>query len=85
MDLKPNGSEIMVTNENKREYIEYVCTHLLYLLCVCACVGCVCVCYVFICVDAGVHAWGWSDLPQSVFIIFFFSFLRGSLSEPGVH
>lgn len=22
MDLKPNGSEIMVTNENKREYIE---------------------------------------------------------------
>lgn len=24
MDLKPNGSEIMVTNENKREYIEYV-------------------------------------------------------------
>lgn len=26
MDLKPNGSEIMVTNENKREYIEYVRT-----------------------------------------------------------
>lgn len=24
VDLKPNGSEIMVTNENKREYIEYV-------------------------------------------------------------
>uniref|UniRef100_A0A8C3RW72 E3 ubiquitin-protein ligase n=1 Tax=Chelydra serpentina TaxID=8475 RepID=A0A8C3RW72_CHESE len=23
VDLKPNGSEIMVTNENKREYIEY--------------------------------------------------------------
>uniref|UniRef100_A0A8C5W3M4 E3 ubiquitin-protein ligase n=1 Tax=Microcebus murinus TaxID=30608 RepID=A0A8C5W3M4_MICMU len=24
VDLKPNGSEIMVTNENKREYIEYL-------------------------------------------------------------
>lgn len=28
VDLKPNGSEIMVTNENKREYIEYVYTDL---------------------------------------------------------
>uniref|UniRef100_A0A2I3RS67 E3 ubiquitin-protein ligase NEDD4-like n=1 Tax=Pan troglodytes TaxID=9598 RepID=A0A2I3RS67_PANTR len=32
VDLKPNGSEIMVTNENKREYIEYVYTYLLPFL-----------------------------------------------------
>lgn len=32
VDLKPNGSEIMVTNENKREYIEYVYTYLQSLL-----------------------------------------------------
>lgn len=24
IDLKPNGSNIEVTNENKREYVEYV-------------------------------------------------------------
>lgn len=32
MDLKPNGSEIMVTNENKREYIEYVYAHLQFFI-----------------------------------------------------
>lgn len=30
VDLKPNGSEIMVTNENKREYIEYVYIYGIY-------------------------------------------------------
>ena len=41
MDLKPNGSEIMVTNENKREYIEYVHTALSFALArtPCACRG----------------------------------------------
>lgn len=33
VDLKPNGSEIMVTNENKREYIEYVYIYGIYPKC----------------------------------------------------
>lgn len=32
IDLKPNGREVEVTNENKREYVEYVCRCLLLVM-----------------------------------------------------